>query len=333
MYYFSIPDSSKTRVGNMAMLHLMREHPEWFYDDFKIDVAYGCPPSCIWNGGRAENGDRYSQLEFASVINFFKNHGVKYRLNFTNQCLEEKHLSDEYGNAIAEVVNDFGGEVAATMSLMADYMKNRYHNLDVVWSTSTNYGQSIDERIEKINCLSKNYKVVLPYNFNNTDNLDKFAYPQNIEILVCDGCHDNCELRNQHQLLVSQSIIQGKFDENLNYCQRNADGNVKTLLEQDTSYFRSSVGRNKLQWYVDKGINKFKISGREAIEKALASYMHYFVKREYKKDFFDGVDSVIKNIWGSVGRIDPDVYYGCMFNQQVCDALLAFLDKCTATTD
>lgn len=173
----------------------------------------------------------------------------------------------------------------------------------------------------------------MPYNFNNTADLDKFKCPENIEILVCDGCKDNCELRSQHQLMVSQSIIRGVFDENLNYCQRNADGNVKSLLEQDVSHFRSSVGRNKLPWYADKGINKFKISGREAIEKALASYVYYFVKREYKKDFFNGVDSVIKNIWRSVGFIERDVYYGCVFNKQVCETLIEFLDKCCATTD
>ena len=58
-------------------------------------------------------------------------------------------LKDEYGNRIAEVLNGYGANVAVTLPLMAEYIQEKYKNLKIVWSTSTNYGENIWEKIKK----------------------------------------------------------------------------------------------------------------------------------------------------------------------------------------
>lgn len=290
MYYFSIPDSSKMRLLNFVFLNMMQEHKDWFYDDFKIDVAYGCPPRCIWNGGRVENGNEYSVQDLNDVTNFYKGFGITYRLNFTNQCITSDDLKDEYGNRIAEVLNGYGANVAVTLPLMAEYIQEKYKNLKIVWSTSTNYGETFDKMIEKINILSKESMVVLPYTFNNNEKLDGLLHPENLEILVCDLCEDNCPRRREHQFMISIAIHERNFDEDLNRCVTLKGGRA------NQARYTNIVNRDALKYHYLKGIRHFKISGRTDMVAPLASYTHFFVLPEYRKIFLEECENKIWEI-------------------------------------
>lgn len=131
-YYLSIPESDTVASLNGALLMTMKAHPEWFYDDFKIDSAYGCPRGCIWNGNREFDGNRCTWEEVASIIRSYKDFGITYRLTFTNFLLEEKHLSDEYGNMIAHVAEIYSCSVEVTNSTLKEYLKAKYIKLDVI---------------------------------------------------------------------------------------------------------------------------------------------------------------------------------------------------------
>lgn len=318
-YLFSIPDSSKMRTINVVLLLAMNEHKEWFYDDFKIDIAYGCPPSCIWNGGRVESGPKYND-GWSEIIKYYKQYGIDYRLNFTNLLLETKDLKDEYGNSIAQNVNNFGGGVTVTLPLMAIYIENNYKNLRVTWSTSTDYGNNKDEMIDKINELSKKYIVVLPYEFNNSSELNKFAYPNNLELLVAETCMANCPKRKQHQFLTSKVIHEGVFDETVNDCLWN-------FAEKNKGTKERVIGRNRLLEYQKKGFNRFKISGREFLEQPLASYVYYFVRNDSRLDFlefFAQFDYAARNN----GRaLDKTAYYLPPYETSKYESILNFFDK------
>lgn len=320
MYYFSIPDSSKMRLLNFVFLYMMQDHKEWFYDDFKIDVAYGCPPKCIWNGGRVENEPEYSAQEFSDVINFYKGFGIRYRLNFTNQCLTSDDLKDEYGNQMAEVLNGYGGYVAATFPLMAEYCQEKFNNLNLVWSTSTEYGKTLDDMVAKINVLSKENMVVLPYTFNNSEKLDDFLYPENLEILVCDSCEDNCPKRREHQLLISKAIHEKNFDEELNSCIM--------LKEGGTSYgtYRNIVNRDRLEYHFLKRISHFKISGRTSMESPLAAYAHYFVLPEYRNIFLEECENNIWEIQKMKGVISEFAYHPLLRYGDAYEKVMFLLD-------
>ena len=53
---FSIPDFFYLFDLNTMLLQLMKQEPEKFYEDVKIDSIYGSFPGCIWNSGRASCG-------------------------------------------------------------------------------------------------------------------------------------------------------------------------------------------------------------------------------------------------------------------------------------
>lgn len=303
MYHFSIPDSSKMRFINRALFLAMEEHKEWFYSDFVIDLTYGNLPCCIWNGGRADWGQPCDPEEWIKqIVNFNMKFGVKYRLNFTNLCLEPEHLVDVYGNAIATALNKVGGGVTVAMPLMAEYVEKNYPNLDVSWSTTTDYGNEIGEKIRKINILSEKYVVVLPYELNNKEEIFSLKHLNNLELLVNDSCIDNCPLRRKHEYIQSRNIINGIFDVSNNGCLINKEienGNEKFKKINELATFNSRIARNRLFNFFDKGIYRFKLSGRESSEVALAAYLHYFVQKKHYNDFVSYISGIYSQLVGT----------------------------------
>lgn len=311
MYLFSIPDSSIIRLLNYGLLDMIKEHKEWFYDNFQITTAYGCPPSCRWNGGRVEGGTRYRESDVEQLFEFYKERGIIYRLNFTNMCLEKEDLEDEYGNMIANVANQFGAKVAVTLPMMADYLQQKYPKLQVTWSTSTDYGKDWADKISLINKLSEKSEIVLPYTFNNKEELKNFLYPQNLEILIYEGCADDCPMRKIHEDLISKTNHAGIFNFDNNECillKELRTGNLTQEQYNRIDLHTNIVRKNNLQWYDKMGINKFKISGRVSMIIALVSYNYYFVKRQYR-DMFNGACEYRMNEINKIGKdVDQDIY-------------------------
>ena len=161
MYIFSIPDanvnssnySCNIRLINLGMLEAKRIHPEWFYDDFIIETAYGCPAGCIWNGNRDHGEvDEFDEGWADAVVDMYKNYGIEYRLIFTNFLLKKEHLQNKFANKVALDVSKKGGYVTLSTNLMAQHMK-RYPGLKICWSTTTDFGRDVAAQIKKINEL------------------------------------------------------------------------------------------------------------------------------------------------------------------------------------
>ena len=320
MFLFSIPDSGKIRILNFALFEALQNYKEWFYDDFKIDIVYGCPPSCIWNGGRVENGEKYSERWGNDIVKFYMRHGAKYRLNFTNLLIQENHLKDEYANSIAKVVNEIGGFATVTLQILASYIEKMYPNLPIVWSTSSDYGNDIDEKIKRINFLSKKNIVVLPYELNDNILSDVFLYPENLEILVGETCLPNCPKRKEHQIQTSKTICEGIFDESVNNC-------LWKIEERNNVNYSAVIARQNLLQYTKKGVNRFKISGRDFLEQALAAYVHYFVVEQYRDNFISFLIETDYNMKINFGIINVTANPSCFFNEKRYERMLYIYDK------
>lgn len=288
-FIFSIPDSNSNNISldvvnvrllNWAVLEAIKLHKEWFYDDFVIETAYGCPPGCKWNGNRSlGDTDEYDGGWSKAVFGMYAGYGVKYRLIFTNFLLKREHLKDQIGNAVAKALSKVGGYVMVSTRLMANHMA-RYPGLEVNWSTTTDFGKTKEEQIVKINELSKNSLVVLPYEFNNKPELKQFTSPQNLEVLVNERCIDNCPRRREHWMDVNRMIIgQMKEEEKLlsgacRFSKQYGDGGRR----------KHHILRDMLEEYQQMGINHFKISGRVEPEMVMTAYKEYFVKQEHLGD-------------------------------------------------
>ena len=49
MKKFSLPGVYSHKDINLFLISLIREHPEYFYDDVDIDACYGVFPFCIFD--------------------------------------------------------------------------------------------------------------------------------------------------------------------------------------------------------------------------------------------------------------------------------------------
>ena len=49
---FHLPDFWSHGPLNLALIDMIKEHPEYFRDGVEIASVYGCFPPAVWNGGR-----------------------------------------------------------------------------------------------------------------------------------------------------------------------------------------------------------------------------------------------------------------------------------------
>lgn len=278
-YLFSIPDSYGVRLLNRSLLVAIKKYPEWFYDDFIIDTAYGCSPTCIWNGGRGDADIGYKEGWTGEVLRMYDSFGVKYRLVFTNLLLRKEHLNDYEGNELCKVADQLGCYVMVSLPMMADYLKRRYRNIRVCWSTTTKYGKTTDEIIAKINQLSKDTVAVLPYQYNNKPEIEKLLHPENIEVLVNEMCIDNCPFRRQHWEAVSKGILRGFVKEDESICH------FPEKYADRTLYREHFIPRERFSWYKEHGIVKLKISGRSSPKQCYNSFVDYMIRPGQEMNF------------------------------------------------
>lgn len=97
MINFYLPDFYYKYDLNIAIIKILKMHPEYFYDNINITSIYGSFPGAIWNGGRLTPGNTdYNNIK--ATIAGFNELDVKVRFTFTNCLLEEKHIFDTYCN-------------------------------------------------------------------------------------------------------------------------------------------------------------------------------------------------------------------------------------------
>lgn len=306
-FIFSIPDANcnnlsakvvNVRLLNWAVLEAMKQHKEWFYDDFIIETAYGCPSSCIWNGNRdLGKVDEFDDGWSKAVLGMYESYGVKYRLIFTNFLLKREHLQDRLGNAVAKAVSKVGGYVMVSTQLMAQHMA-RYPGLEVNWSTTADFGKTKEQQIAKINELSKKQLVVLPYEFNNKPELRQFTNPQNLEVLVNERCIDNCPRRREHWTDVNKAILGQIKDSNFRlrvvcrFIDQYYDGRMR----------QHNILRVGLHEYQNFGINHFKISGRVEPDLVMRAYEEYFVRPEYKQNVLTFIGNFLQEFKSEMSK-------------------------------
>lgn len=276
--YFSIPDFYNFFQLNMNLLRLMDEYKEWFRDNVKVDSMYGTFPGVIWNSGRGQFGQ--APLEnIAQTIAAINKVGVSIRYTFTNSLITGRHFKDYYGNIILELSNSNMGYgvtngVNCSSELFADYIEQNYPNLYLMWSTTKGV-----RTVEEIDKLSETRLTVPTYTMNNTNAVEKFAHPENIELLCCEACIDNCPNRSTHY----EDISKGQLLQ--------PSKGFKCPHGCELYYYHDIVPTRKhhitidsmIEDYLPLGINKFKISGRnDQVINVIERYVEYLPKPEYK---------------------------------------------------
>lgn len=267
---------------NMELLNLMKEHPEFFYDNIEIGAVYDTFPYSIWSGGRFEPSKTSGMVQLAEmkyIIDSYNVLGIPIRYVYTNSCLEEKHLFDTYCNLTMEVANNGYNEVLVNSPILETYIRETYPNYKIIKSTT-----ACERDVDKFNeSLERYHMCVMDFRDNkNPEFIDKLKNRNKIEILLNELCGEDCPMRKEHYRILSLcnlAFIDSSVD--CRYSRASAYGiedliinNPNTVISREELYNR----------YVRLGFNNFKIEGRRSITSlVIDSYAYYLAKPEFSE--------------------------------------------------
>lgn len=271
--HFYVPDFYNNAPLYVLLADCMESIPQWFYDDFKISAAYGSFPSCIWNGGRVYiDGIRRSTMD--RVIQELNKRGIAVRYTFTNPLLEEKHMSDTFGNICLEAADNGMNEVLVNTQVLEDYVRANYPSYKLISSTT-----KCIKTIEEVEAeLAKDYYlVVLDSSLNKDERIFDLKEKGRLELLVNHACRMNCPNRERHYLEVGKAqLTYGDFAFNCPFAARTFE---------DSMAKEHSISRELMnERYIPNGIKHFKLDGRSFQPGTLVdSVLYYMVKPEYRE--------------------------------------------------
>lgn len=283
---YTLPDFTVGLKRNLVFAQLMRDCPQFFFDDVRIQSVYGCFPGCIVNGGRAFVREPYSARQIEATFEALDGQGIAARLTFTNMLVEERHLEDPYFNLILDAAADHGAGVIVYSDLVDAYVRARHPRMERMLSTT----REILDAAELNRALGAFDLVVLNYNKNkDLPFLDQVEHPERLEVMANELCNPGCPHRNEHYLHNSRDQLAGTVTE-FRRCDLSGKDFFKlaptspTILTNDD--VRTLHGRY--------GVPRFKIVGRGvAPDVNLESYLYYLVRPEHRAGLREALRSMV----------------------------------------
>lgn len=283
---YTLPDFTVGLKRNLVFAQLMRDCPQFFFDDVRIQSVYGCFPGCIVNGGRAFVREPYSARQIEATFEALDGQGIAARLTFTNMLVEERHLEDPYFNLILDAAADHGAGVIVYSDLVDAYVRARHLRMERTLSTT----REILDAAELNRALGAFDLVVLNYNKNkDLPFLDQVEHPERLEVMANELCNPGCPHRNEHYLHNSRDQLAGTVTE-FRRCDLSGKDFFKLAPTSPTILTNDDV-RTLHERY---GVPRFKIVGRGvAPDVNLESYLYYLVRPEHRSGLREALRAMV----------------------------------------
>lgn len=283
---YTLPDFTVGLKRNLVFAQLMRDCPQFFFDDVRIQSVYGCFPGCVVNGGRAFVREPYSARQIEATFEALDGQGIAARLTFTNMLVEERHLEDPYFNLILDAAADHGAGVIVCSDLVDAYVRARHPRMERTLSTT----REILDAAELNRALEEFDLVVLNYNKNkDLAFLDQVEHPERLEVMANELCNPGCPHRNEHYLHNSRDQLAGTVTE-FRRCDLSGKDFFKLAPTSPTILTNDDV-RTLHERY---GVPRFKIVGRGvAPDVNLESYLYYLVRPEHRAGLREALRSMV----------------------------------------
>lgn len=283
MIGYTLPDFTVGLKRNLLFAQLMRDCPQFFREDVRIDSVYGCFPGCVANGGRAFVREPYTREQMEATFDALDGQGVAARLTFTNMLLEERHLTDPYFNLILDTAAAHGAGAIVYADLVADYIRARHPHMELTLSTT----REILDPGELNRAFDSYDVVVLNYNKNKDRAfLDAVEKPAQLEVMANELCNPGCPHRAEHYLHNSRDQLEGRVTE-FRRCNLAGKDFFKLAPTSPTILTPDDVADLNARY----GIERFKLVGRGvAGDVTLESYLYYLVRPEHR----DGLRGALK---------------------------------------
>ena len=276
MIKFYIPNFCEPGFAdvNFGLVNLLKEHPEYFYDNITIGAIYGTFPGNIWNGGRVMYGDDAGLHYIINLIYNYHRLGVPLRFTYTNLLIDEQaQLDDTFANCVTALAHNKGNEILVANDYLEQYLREVYPHYKYISSTT----KCLLDKDEIIAESEKYYMTVLDYRKNrDMEFLSNLPHPERFEILINAWCVPDCPRRKEHYEALSRQQLYGipAFD-----CPSLDGANFFTSLDKPHVLTPEEIYNE----YVPLGFENFKIEGRTYhILDVIESYVYYMAKPEFK---------------------------------------------------
>lgn len=229
-----------------------------------------------------------SKREMKAILKIYNSMGVPARFTWTNQLIEERHLSDTYCNLIMQLANNGMNQVLVNSEALENYIRKEYPDFKLISSTT--------KRIVDVEELKKElekdyYLVVLDYDLNHDEAaLEAVApYADRIEVLVNEVCYPGCTKRTEHYL--QQSRLQLEYDISTPFPCPNLATPRKFAECMNRPAF---ISNEQIGSYIDRGFVNFKIVGRGMpVDYVKDSYIYFLVKDEHRNFIRGKIDNLM----------------------------------------
>lgn len=283
---YTLPDFTVGLKRNLVFAQLMRDCPQFFFDDVRIQSVYGCFPGCVVNGGRAFVREPYTARQIEATFEALDERGIAARLTFTNMLVEERHLEDPYFNLILDAAADHGAGVIVYSDLVDEYVRARHPHMERTLSTT----REILDADELNRALDAFDLVVLNYNKNkDLAFLDRIERTEGLEVMANELCNPGCPHRNEHYLHNSRDQLEGTVTE-FRRCDLSGKDFFKLAPTSPTILTNDDVRMLHARY----GVPRFKIVGRGvAADVNLESYLYYLVRPEHRAGLRDALKAML----------------------------------------
>ena len=277
--YWHLPGFCYFKNLNTAIIELMREYRNCFYEGYRVGSVYGTFPGAIWNGGRTVLGFT-SKNDIQTVLKNYNSTNVPVRFTWTNPLIEEKHLNDTLCNLIMHEADNGMNQVLVNSPVLEDYLRKNYPGFKFISSTT--------KRIKDLDTLKSEldkdyFMVVLDYDMNHNEEVLKSLEPvaERVEILVDEICFPDCPKRLDHYRDEAQKQLE--FDVAKPFPCPNRQQTKS--FEGDCMTRPHFISKEEIGSYIERGYENFKLVGRGLPQQlALDSYLYYLVKDD-DRDF------------------------------------------------
>lgn len=280
MIKFSLPDYHGHYKFIQCFLNIYQRHPEYFYENRKIDSAYGMPPNLIWNGGRAILKTGFTQEESYCIFDSYSIYENFHIRHTCTNCLLTPEMYNDYNcNLWIDYCQREHDGIIINDDNLLTYLQEKYPCYDYIISTTKQL-----DNIEEYNKYTKNYLTVLDYRFNHDEDFIKqLKYPQNIEILCAEPCVDNCPYREEHYRLISAAQLNIPHMEYFTCPHGDSETDISLFYERYLNR-KHAISTDYVDYlYNTYGITNFKISGRVSNPVIyIESIVYYLIKPEYQ---------------------------------------------------
>ena len=281
MINYAIPGVYSHFELNVNLIHLIKDHPEFFYDNIGIDAVFGIFPFCIMDGGRIFN--EYVHLtkeEVEYIVKTYNDLSTPVRLVYTNTQLDPSLYNDRWSNIVLKIVENDINQIVVSDDNFQKYVRENYPKFSFISSTTKCLNLAdFKEELKKDAYL----EVCLDYNLNsNLKMLNELTEQERekCEFLINAICAPGCQNRKEHYKFNSLYHINQGMNFHMIYCPITDN----TVSPTNCAYRNNLSYEDIVKNYEPLGFKHFKLEGRTLSDlEVAANYIKYMVKPEYKE--------------------------------------------------